>query len=488
MLHRARGLALLVLLVFARPVSAATADLAKNPKVVDAIAAFDIDVQRIMADREQPGVSIGLVYRDQLFWAKGYGWADVARKVPATPTTAYRIASITKTFTATAILQLRDQGRLRLDDPVVKYVPWFTPRDTFPGDPPITIRHLMTHASGLERELEATYWDDGRFPDHASLVKLVQDSYVIRPREQEVKYSNVAVAVEGEIVAAVSGEPWAGYVQRHILDPLGMSHTQPLPSRDMPELATGYSVRAPGRPRTADPYLDLRAMSPCGSIASTVEDLSRWLSFQFADTLGSLATVLAPASLREMHRVQHLADDWSYGFGLAWIVQRVGEQVRISHSGGFVGYITYVGAAPADRFGVIVLTNADDGNAGLYAKRAWAIVAPAVKEATATSPHAAADSSWAEYAGEYEWRLAPGATVRVLLRSDGLFVLDMQADDPWVDRIELLAVARDVFRMKNGDQAGELVRFERDASGRVVRIVEPGYAADRRVSVEGGGR
>jgi len=475
---RSAVLAVLLLL----PAVAARAmetDLAKNPQVADAIAAFDVVVQKIAREREQPGLSVGLVYGDRLIWSKGYGYADLAKKTPATPATAYRVASITKLFTATAILQLRDAGRLRLDDPVVKHLPWFAPRDSFADDPPITIRHLMTHTSGLTRELDTLYWDDGAFPDHDALVRMVNGAWTIQPREKELKYSNVAVALEGEIVAGVSGESWAGYVKKHILEPLGMTHTEPLPTRDLPTLTTGYHLRLPGQARRVAPFVDIKAMSPCGAIASTVEDLARFVSLQFADTASSGPVVLRGSSLREMHRVQFLNPEWTRGYGLGWGVRRAGDQVRIQHGGSLPGNATMISAAPAERFGVIVLTNADDGRPDLYVDKAWSIVAPAVKKAVAGADMKdTADPSWARYAGDYEW--IDGTTSKVLLLSDGLYLLDMTADDPWGDRVRLEPVSPGVFRMKGGSQQDELVRFESDAAGRVIRLREPGYSAKRR--------
>ena len=118
--------------------------------------------------RDQPGVSMGIVHGGKLIWAKGFGMSDLAAKTPATPKTIYRIASITKLFTSTAILQLRDAGKLGLDDPVVKFIPGFKVGDPFPDDPPITVRHLLTHTSGLPGEAAFPYWTDHEFPTHRS--------------------------------------------------------------------------------------------------------------------------------------------------------------------------------------------------------------------------------------------------------------------------------------------------------------------------------
>src|SRR6185369_15827095 len=135
-----------------------------------AIQVFDAWVARTVSDREQPGVSIGIVHDQDLIWAKGYGFADLAKKQPATPATAYRIASISKLFTATAILQLRDAGKLQLDDPVAKWLPWFKIKNAHPEGPVITIRHLLTHTSGLPREAAGVNWSDLTMPKREEMI------------------------------------------------------------------------------------------------------------------------------------------------------------------------------------------------------------------------------------------------------------------------------------------------------------------------------
>ncbi len=188
-----RGLGLLIgtlLLVSVSPLRAAEpakppTPLSADPGVASAIQVFDAWVSRTVSDREQPGVSIGLVHDQDLIWSRGYGFADLAKKTPATPATAYRIASISKLFTATAILQLRDAGKLQLDDPVAKWLPEFAPAHVDAGSPVITIRHLLTHTSGLPREVDGTYWNDMRFPSREDMERTLNAMGVVGPPENE---------------------------------------------------------------------------------------------------------------------------------------------------------------------------------------------------------------------------------------------------------------------------------------------------------------
>lgn len=415
MISHRRLAAILVCLLLTRPgraagqpAAAAAAPIAENPGVAAAIQVFDAWAARTAADREQPGVSIGIVHDQELVWSKGYGFASLEKKTPATPATAYRIASLSKLFTATAILQLRDAGKLQLDDPVSRWLPEFAPARVDAGSPVITVRHLLTHTSGLPREVEGTYWNDLKFPPRDEMERTLNRMGVVGPPETEWKYSNVALSLAGYVVEKASGEPYADYVTRHILQPLGMSSTRVIPTRDLPSLATGYGRRVPGQPRRVQPFLDAAYMVPAANLASTVEDLARFASLQFRDGPAGAsggAQVLRGATLREMQRVHWLEPDWKGGWGLGWGVSRRDDKTRIGHGGSVPGHRTQITLIPAEKFGVMVLTNAADGQPGRYVNAAIKILAPAVeKAAKKTEPPPNPDAAWSKYVGTYAWQ------------------------------------------------------------------------------------
>jgi CubicO group peptidase (beta-lactamase class C family) len=247
----------------------------------------------------------------------------------------------------------------------------------------------------------------------------------------------------------------------------------------MPTLATGYKYRKPGQPREVEPFTDLKAMTSMGNIATTVEDLAKFLSLQFRDGPAGGDQILKGSTLREMHRVQWLDDDWETGHALGWHLAHSDDRTLIRHGGYVPGHTTSISAAPAEKFGVIVLTNAGDGMPGSYASKAWSIVAPAVEKAMEVEEEpAVADASWSKYVGEYEWFDA--AMMRVMLLNGVLCLVDPHSNDPWEDRIQLELVSDGVFRMKDQWQKGELVRFEVDDTGSVTRLIMPGYALVRR--------
>lgn len=159
-----------------------------HPEVAANLQIIETWIESQLEYNNLPGLSVAIVYDQELVWKKGFGYADVEKRTPMTPQTLFRIASVTKLFTSTAIMQLRDQGKLRLDDPVEKYLPWFKINNRFPDAPTITIHHLMTHTSGLPREAAFLYWTDHKFPTLEQIKEKLPQQESIYPAETKWKY------------------------------------------------------------------------------------------------------------------------------------------------------------------------------------------------------------------------------------------------------------------------------------------------------------
>ena len=176
-----RPLTLVALLLLANPIHA-TGELAEQSPVADAIALLDLWIEEQRTYRDLPGLSIGVVHDQELVWAKGYGTSDLETEAPVTPETVFRVGSITKLFTATAIMQLRDAGKLRLDDPVSTHLPWFEVKSSFEDEPEITVRHLLTHTSGLPRDAAFPQWTTHDFPTRDQVREALPGQDAIFPR------------------------------------------------------------------------------------------------------------------------------------------------------------------------------------------------------------------------------------------------------------------------------------------------------------------
>ncbi|HWX79996.1 MAG TPA: serine hydrolase domain-containing protein, partial [Steroidobacteraceae bacterium] len=221
---------------------AGAAAVANDPDVLGAERLFSAWLEGQIAYRGIPGVAVGIVSDQDLVWSKGFGFANIQAKQPMTAATKFRIASNSKLFTAIAIMQLREEGKLRLDDPVVKYLPWFKAKPAGDDDGPITIEQLLSHSSGLQREA-GDHWVSFDFPTAEQLQRLYADRQAAFPPSVRWKYSNLAYAVAGLIVEKVSGEKWADYVDENIFKPLGMAGTSV--DKNVPGLAVPYGRRMP---------------------------------------------------------------------------------------------------------------------------------------------------------------------------------------------------------------------------------------------------
>jgi CubicO group peptidase (beta-lactamase class C family) len=418
-----------------------------------------------------PGLSIGIVHEQDVLWSAGFGRARLEPARPATPDTLYRIASITKLFTSTAILQLRDAGKLRLDDPIVEHLPWFRIKPAHGDGPAVTIRHLLTHTAGLPREAGSPYWTDGDFPTPAQVRERLPEQQAALPTETEWKYSNLGLTLAGEIVTAASGRPYAEYVAGHILEPLGMRRTfVASPPADHPDLATGYTRRLPAAARSVAPFTDGRGITPAANMTTCVSDLARFGMLQFRDGPAGGAQILKSSTLREMQRVHWLEPDWEAGWGLGFRVTRVRGKTYVGHGGALRGYRTIVQLCPADRIGVIVLTNADDGNPLQFADKAFQWVAPEILEAVGPAAPVGPPAGWERYVGRYR---SPWADVQVLVVESRLAMIDPSLPDPMLTVTWLHPVSDHTFRTetRNGfGSHGEPVVFEPGDGGSVRRL------------------
>src|SRR5215510_14629108 len=187
------------------------ANVANDPDVLGAERLFSAWMEGQIAYRGLPGIAVGVVSDQELVWAKGFGFANLEAKTPMTPATKFRMASHSKLFTAIAIMQLREQGKLRLDDPVEKHLTWFKAKPAGDDDGPITIEQLLSHSSGMQREA-GDHWTAYEFPTAEELRSQYSNRQAAFAPSVRWKYSNLAYSVAGLVVEQVSGMKWADYV------------------------------------------------------------------------------------------------------------------------------------------------------------------------------------------------------------------------------------------------------------------------------------
>jgi CubicO group peptidase (beta-lactamase class C family) len=306
-------------------------------------AALDRLLQERQADR-LPSVAAAVVRQGQTAWANAVGAADYDAGTDATPSTQYRIGSITKTFTATAIMQLRDAGALDLDDRLEQHL------DGIANGSP-TIRRMLCHLSGLQREAGEMFVT-GESPTETQLVESMSDVEFVLAPAQAHHYSNLAFALLGQVVARRSGLPYTTYVDERVIGPLGLERTTWTPHAPR---AQGYLVAEYARTVWKEPETDLRGTAAAGQLWSTVEDLARWATF-LADGADG---VLDPKTVEEMWfpQLMYYPDDWILGWGLGLMLYNQGGKIYGGHGGAMAGHLAGVYVNRKSGIGAAALTN-----------------------------------------------------------------------------------------------------------------------------------
>ncbi len=413
------------------------------------------------------GVQATVVRKGESVWSCGVGTVDVERPDAApTDDTAFAIGSITKTFTAALIMRLRDAGELRLTDRLDDYLPEIAAGGA------LTVRELLAHASGIQREPPGDIWDTLEIPTIGqTIAELGTDQEVLPPRLR-FHYSNLAFGLLGEIGARVTGQPWAAAVQSHLLDPLGMSRTGLTISDPH---ATGYFVDPFTSGARAEPWPDMGGFAAAGGFWSTAADLATW-STVFA---GRRPDVLAPATVDEMTRPEIMVDleKWTAAYGLGLQLMRAGERIYVGHSGGMPGFISGLAVHRPNDVAAIVLTNGGVSPSAL--ELAMDLVGIVLDQdpnpAEVWRPAGAIPTELAELVGPW-WSEGMPFTFSV---EDGR--LEARLDGLPKDKPPAVfePIATDVYRTVSGREQGELLRVERNADGAVARMLWATYPFTR---------
>jgi CubicO group peptidase (beta-lactamase class C family) len=446
--------------------ASAESRVATDPDVLGAERLFSAWLDGQIAYRGLPGIAVGVVSDQELIWSKGFGFADLKAKTPMSPTTKFRMASHSKLFTAVAIMQLREQGKLRLDDPVSKYLSWFTAKPAGDDDGVITIEQLLSHSSGMQREA-GDHWTSYEFPTSDELRRLYADRQAAFAPSVRWKYSNLAYSIAGAVIEQVSGQRWADYVDQNIFKPLGMTASSV--DKNVPGLTVPYGRRMPDGTREVLPFVDARGMAAATGITSNVEDMAKFVSAQFRRGPRGGNRIVSTGSLREMHRVRSVEENWTSGTGLGFDINRIDNRTYVGHGGGYPGNTTQTLIQLDDKVGVIVLTNTNDSNPMDIARQLMFTVGKAVAKVAAPKTVAVAwDPSWARFAGLYRGR---GGDSQVILLNQRLVIITPNASN--VDNpVTLEPLGGGRFRYTSssgGGVVGEVVRFV-EQTGRPMRM------------------
>ncbi|MGH2405262.1 MAG: serine hydrolase domain-containing protein [bacterium] len=413
-----------------------------------------------------PAVSVGIVHDGLIVFKKGYGYADLAKRIRATDTTCYRIASISKTITATAVMQLVERGTVQLDDKVQKFLPWFRSKKD-PGLTKITLRHLLTHMAGIERDGDTAHWENDQFPTVAHIQEHVRHGIAVYRPLETFKYSNLGYAIVGQVIGTVSGQPYERYVEDHIIRKLGLTHTSPtLSVAQRRRLATGYGRDIPPNDRAALAHAETHAMVPATGFVSNARDLCAFMSAHF---LGN-PILLSDESKREMQRIHWLNKKTERHYGIGHDIWKADQNFIVGHGGAFPGFITRIGWDPERRIGVTVLTNALDDLAGTLLTGIFSTIYYFAEHSAKFRTSGKRRSGLARYEGRFSSRWSDADVVRV---GNQLVAFVLMSDKPMTDGAILERLGGHVFRIGSGDEfgyLGERAAFQFDRRGRLTGL------------------
>jgi CubicO group peptidase (beta-lactamase class C family) len=434
------------------------------PETPERLAArLDQLVRREQREKRMPSIAAAVMRDGELVWETAVGVADVESGTEATPDTQYRVGSITKTFTAAAIMQLRDAGKLDLEDTLDRHVEEAAHRPS--------IRRLLSHASGLQRETQDDSWLTLRFAPPDKLLETLEQAELVLPSGARFHYSNLAYALLGIVVERVSGMSYQDYVRKRLFEPVGLTRVS-------------FDAEAPAaKGYLAQPYADgvwdtidveTGAWASAGQIWGTAADICRWGAF-LADPDES---VLAKKSAEEMRTVQTITDHerWLAGYGLGLGLRRDGDRILAGHGGSMPGFIAQLFFSAKEKVVATALTNESEaalGDLGIalvattveewpVAPESWRIGEPPPDDVTPML------GIWFMEAARLVFRWREG---KLEARYDGMLdwepsaVFERESDDRW--------------RTVSGPEHGEALRIEREPDGSVARMVWAGYPVTR---------
>jgi CubicO group peptidase (beta-lactamase class C family) len=441
---------------------------------------LDQFIEQKMKVANVPGMAVALTDREKLLRVSTYGFVDLAAQTPVAPEMLFEIGSISKSFTSIALLQLREEGRLDLHQPVTRYLPWFEVQSEYE---PITLHHLMSHTAGIITGMEFT--GEVRYE-----VWALRETEATAPPGTYYHYSNVGYKALGVVLEDLLSQHYGDIIQERILDPLGITATEPIITHETRKrLAVGYEGIYGDRPlprgRPLAPATWLEYVGGDGSIASTPADMAAYLRMFMNRGQGPHGRILSEESFdlmtQQVIEAKEEGRDSFYGYGLE--IRESDGHTYIEHGGGMVGYYSYVLADTDDGLGVVVLMNGPGGRSDEeIAMFALKILRAALHDQD-LSPVPPVDPAKVENASEYAgtYRACPEHSGR---DDAGVFSLVAEGERLMLrygdERVVLERRGPDRFYVGHPDFALFLLRFGREKGEVVETFHGPNWYCNER--------
>lgn len=458
----------------AQDAPAADDPVQKREAMAEVSVAARLWVEGMRAYRHIPAISAALVSGDVTVWAQGFGTIDRAGKVPATADTIYSVCSISKLFTAIAVMQQWEAGKLRLDEPIVTYLPWARLAPDARDSVPVTLRGALSHSAGLPRESDFPYWagPDFRFPSQSEMRARIVMQAPLYPASTTFQYSNLGLTLAGETVEAVSGATFADYARERVLAPMGLRDTRAgMPAQLLgKQLAVGWGALEADGSRPALKLFDTAGILPAAGFTSTAADLARFAAWNLRVLRTGNSEILRASTLKDMQRVQYETGDGKTRWGLGYAMRDVDGARVLGHGGSCPGYRSVVQFVPKADIGVAVAMNAMD-DPGAAADAILKLARHRLGAKAFAAPEGESSFALADYAGRFEGQPWSGDFALVPWGGGLIEVpLDGFGYDAPIERLKPLG--KDRFLVIDG--AGEerdTVTFQRNPAGQVVSFI-----------------
>ena len=432
-----------------------------------------------------PGVAAAIVKGGKIAAINGFGYRNRDAKLPMTANTVSPLCSLTKSFTAVAVMQLVDSGKLSLDEPVASYLPKFRIADT-EASRKITPRILLSHKSGMGRtgHQSRMFTESHPYKDRGELVSQLAEVQLQTPPNVTFSYCNEGYVTLGHLVETISGIPLEDYFQSHIFDAVSMERTYPRFSQWQSDTdrSHGYLKKEGNYEETQLPE-NYNIYLSTGGICSTAYDYANYLiaSMDYANS-----PLLSSGSLDTMQTVSIPYGDTGWGYGLGWAIAWNGGRKIVSHGGGLSGIATYALMVPAEQLGVVVLANLSGDDAREIAEKlASSVLDTSLLRSTSEAPlpfntryTCQGADPLAQYIGTYTWVHQADEEedqITIVIEEDKLTV--QYADG---ESVPYIAIGADVFMSQRSGCWGIIIRFARDAEGNVTSLLQGGTQYQRR--------
>jgi CubicO group peptidase (beta-lactamase class C family) len=332
---------------------------------------FDDYVNKALKDWEAPGTAISVVKDDRGVFAKGYGVRKLGDPTPVNERTVFAIGSSSKAFTAASIAMLVDDGKVKWDDPVTKYLANFVLYDPYASHE-MTLRDLLCHRSGLERGDLMWYGSSYDRNEILRRVRYLKPSWSFR---NQFGYQNIMYLAAGQVVQSVTGKTWDGFIKERVFMPLGMktSNTSTNDLKNLDNVATPHA-KVDGNVQSI-PWRNIDNIAPAGSINSNVLEMAQWVRLQLGDGSYQGNRLISSGAVKEMHQSQTIMrfePPWSWtvqeahflNYGLGWFLHDYRGRKIVQHGGNIDGMSALVAMIPEEKLGLVILTNMNGSGMG----------------------------------------------------------------------------------------------------------------------------